>query len=215
MANRSASLKIGLVLGTCLVLFPGLIWFNHWRAVNALQAWKTRMIAQGERFGIDELAPPLAPNDPKAGELMAAANRLRSHAFDPGYFLSPDYIASGQARALWLGTNLAGSYRHGPVTWSQVTEEMKSARDDLETIHAALKNPVATSVMNYHNLGTSSGVVVSKRAAAQWLACETIEQLHSRCARHASRVDSAGATALERPDAGQSNDSRRHCRACL
>src|SRR5881394_1729994 len=91
MANRSASAKIWLGLGACL----GLVWLNHWRGKKSLQAWKARMVAQRERFGIDELAPPLAPNDPKAGELMAAANRLRSHAFDPGYFLSPDYIAPG------------------------------------------------------------------------------------------------------------------------
>src|SRR5882724_1590157 len=132
MANRSASLKIGLALGTCLVLFPGLVWFNHWRSVNALQAWKARMIAQGERFTIDQLAPPLAPNDPKAVELMAAANRLGSHAFDPGYFLSLDFIAPGQARAPWLATNLAGSNRKGPATWAQVAQEMASAREDLE-----------------------------------------------------------------------------------
>jgi hypothetical protein len=48
MANRSASAKIWLGLGT------GLVWLSHRRAVNALQVWKARMITQGERFGIDE-----------------------------------------------------------------------------------------------------------------------------------------------------------------
>src|SRR5439155_24684883 len=85
-------------------------------------------------------------------------------------------IAPGQARAPWLGTNLAGSYRRGPATWAQVAQEMESARDDLDTIHATLKNPVATSVINYRNFATAS--VLAKRGAAQWLACESIEQLH-------------------------------------
>jgi type II secretory pathway pseudopilin PulG len=107
---------------------------------------------------------------------MAAANRLRGHAFDPAYFLSLDFIAPGQARAPWLGTNLAGSYRRGPATWAQAAQEMESARDDLAAIGGALKNPAATSVVNYRNLGVSS--VVAKRAAAQWLAFESIEQLH-------------------------------------
>jgi hypothetical protein len=178
MAKRSTSAKIWLGLGTCLILFAGLVWLSHWRAVNSLQAWKARMIAQGERFGIDELAPPLAPNDPKAVELMAAANRLRGHSFDPGYFLSLDFIAPGQARAPWLGTNLTGSQGRGPATWLQVAQEIESARDDLDAIHAGLKHAAATSVINYRNLGPSGGVIVSKRVAAQWLACEAIEQLH-------------------------------------
>jgi len=178
MAKRSASAKVWLGLGTCLVLFAGLVWLSQWGGKESLQAWRARMVAQGERFGIDELAPPPAPYEPAVGELMAAANRLRSHAFEPGYYLSPDFVFPGQVRALWLGTNLAGSYRHDPATWSQVTEEMESARDDLETIHAALKIPVATSPINYHNLAMATGTWISKRAAAQWLACEAIERLH-------------------------------------
>jgi hypothetical protein len=178
MANRSASAKIGLGLGACLVLLAGLVWLNHWRAKKSLQEWKACMVAQGERFGIDELAPPLAPNDPKARELIAAANRLRGHAFDPAYFLPLDFIAPGQARAPWLRTNLAGSNGRGPATWAQLAQEMESVRDDLDAIHAGLENPVPTSVINYHNLGMASGVVVSERAAAQWLVCEAIERMH-------------------------------------
>ena len=177
MGKRSTSAKIWLGLGTCLVLVAVLAWLSHWRAVNHLQAWKARMVAQGERFGVDELAPPLAPYDPNVGELMAAASRLRSHAFDPGYFLSLDFIAPGQARAPWLGTNLAGSYGRGPATWAQVAQELESARDELEAIHAGLENPVPTRVINYHNLGMASGIVVSERAAAQWLACEAIDRM--------------------------------------
>jgi hypothetical protein len=102
MAKRSTSAKIWLGLGTCLVLFAGLVWLSHWRGVNALQAWKAQMIAQGERFGIDELAPPPAPHDPKAGELMAAANRLRGHAFEPAYFCRSTSLPQGRhARRGW------------------------------------------------------------------------------------------------------------------
>jgi len=143
MAKRSASAKIWIGLGTCLVLFASLVWLSHRRAVNALQAWKARMTSQGERFGIDELAPPPMTNDSNVGELVAAANRLRSHAFNPAYFLSLDFTAPGQARAPWLGTNLAGERGQGPATWAQVAQEMESARDDLDAIHAALKNPAA------------------------------------------------------------------------
>ena len=136
------------------------------------------MTAQGERFGIDELAPPPAPDDPNLSELMAAANRLRSHAFKPGYFLPLDFIAPGQVRAPWLETNLAGGYKQGPATWAQVAQEMESARDDLEAIHAALKNPAAVSAVNYRTFGLFGAVVIAKRETAQWLALESIEQLH-------------------------------------
>src|SRR5262245_14987772 len=178
MGQRSTSATIWLGLGMVLVFFVGLVLLSHRRAVNALQKWKARMIAQGERFGIDALAPTLVPNDPKASELIIAANRLRGHAFDPGYFLSLDFIAPGQARALWLGTNLAGSQGRGSATWAQVAQEMESARDDLDAIHAGLENPAPCSVINYHNLGMARGAIVSKRTAAQWLACEAMEQLH-------------------------------------
>jgi hypothetical protein len=55
---------------------------------------------------------------------------------------------------------------------------MESAREDLDAIHAALDNPVPTSMINYHTFGAASGAMISKRAAAQWLALESIEQLH-------------------------------------
>src|SRR5262245_19788603 len=176
MAKLSASAKIWLGLGLCLVLFAGLVWLSQWRAKKTLQTYKARLAAQRERLGIDELAPPTAPNAPTLGTLMNAANRLRGHALDPGYFLSLDFIAAGQARALWQGTNLAGSYRRGPVTWAQVAQEMESARDDLDAIHAALHTPAPRSVINYRNFTTAN--VVAKRGAAQWLALESIEQLH-------------------------------------
>ncbi len=176
MAKLSASAKIWLGVGVGLVLFAGLVWLNHWRAKKTLQTYKARLVAQGERLGIDELAPPAASHAPTFGVLMNAANRLRGHALDPAYFLSPDFIAAGQARAPWQGTNLAGSYRQGPVTWAQVTEEMESARDDLDAIHAALHTPAPRSIINYHNVTTAN--VVAKRGAAQWLALESIERLH-------------------------------------
>jgi len=176
MANRSASAKVWLGLGMCLVLFAGLIWWSHWRGRKTLQAWKARMTAQGERFGIDELAPPPKTNDSNVGELIAAANRLRCHAFNPAYFSSLDFIAPGQARAPWLGTNLAGERGQGPATWAQVAQEMESARDDLDAIHAALKNPAASSVINYRNFGAAN--VLAMRGVAQWLVCEAIEQMH-------------------------------------
>jgi hypothetical protein len=84
MAKRSVAAKIWLGLGACLVLFAGLLWLSHRRAAKSLQAWKASMAAEGERFGIDELAPPPALYDANAGELIAAVNRLRGHAFDPG-----------------------------------------------------------------------------------------------------------------------------------
>jgi len=153
-----------------------MVWLSHWRGSASLKSYIARMMAQGERFGIDELAPPPAPNDTNFGALMAAANRLRGHAFDPAHFLSLDFIGPGQARAFWLGTNLAGSGRTGSATWAQVAKEMESARNDLDAIHAALRNPAATNVINCRNLGKAN--VLAKRVIPQWLACEAILQLH-------------------------------------
>jgi len=78
MANRSASAKFWLSLGTCLVVFAGLVWLSHSRAKKSLQEWKARMTAQGERFDIDELAPPPAPYDTNVGELMWNCSTVRA-----------------------------------------------------------------------------------------------------------------------------------------
>jgi hypothetical protein len=178
MAKRSTAAKIWLSIAMGVVVFAGLIWLSHWRAKKTLRTYKARLVAQGARFGIDEIAPPPAPYDEDFSVLMTEASRLRAHAFDPAYSLALRFVAPGQVEVPWLGTNLAGSYGRDSVTWAQVTRVMESARDDLKAIHAALKNPAASSALNYRNAGPSGASVIGIRAAGQWLAFEAIERLH-------------------------------------
>ena len=76
MSRPRAFRKILAILGAGLVVLGALLWISHSRGKVSLQQWRTRMAAQGERFGIDELAPPPAPHDTNLDGLIAAADRL-------------------------------------------------------------------------------------------------------------------------------------------
>src|SRR5436189_5627470 len=107
------------------------------------------MTAQGEKFGIDELAPPPAPHDTNLDELIAAADRLRSRSFNPANFTLLNFRAPGEARPQWMETNLVGGYGRATSTWAQFTSELESAREDLDAIRAAVQRPEDSSVNNY------------------------------------------------------------------
>ena len=169
--------KIQLILGAGLVVLGALLWLSHSRGKVSLQQWKARMTAQGEKFGIDELAPPPAPPDTNLAALIAAADRLRSRSFNPAYFTWLNFSAPGEARPTWMETNLVGGSPRATSTWAQVTSELEAAREDLDAIRAAVQRPADSSATNYR--APMAQVFVQKRAAAQWLAGDAFGQVHA------------------------------------
>lgn len=176
MANRSGAGRFWIGLGLCLAICASFLWLHHSRTKGSLLNWKTRMAARGEKFSIDELAPLPVPDDPDADQLRAASDRLRRNTFEPGYFCSLNLSAPGSARGPWTETDLVGNHGH-IVSWAELGQEMDAARNDLNELRVALKNPASQSNLNYHNPGPYN--FVANRCAAQWLACETIERLHA------------------------------------
>ena len=86
-------------------MFPGLVavfvWINHLAGNRSLQAWKAQMAARGERFSIDEIAPPtLSSVDTNLFRFNAAANQLRSLSIEPGNFKPLETEGPGEATAL-------------------------------------------------------------------------------------------------------------------
>jgi len=152
------------------------LWLSHSRGKLSLKQWKTRMTAQGEKFGIDELAPPPAPHDTNLDELIAASDRLRSRSFNPANFRLLNFSGPGEALPQWMETNLVGSYGRATSTWAQFTSELESAREDLDSIRAAVQRPADSSVNNYR--APVARLVLQKRVAAQWLGGEALGHLH-------------------------------------
>jgi len=176
MSRPGAFRKILLILGAGLVVLGSLLWLSHTRGKESLKQWKTRMTVQGEKFAIDELAPPPAPHDTNLDELIAAVGRLRGRSFNPGHFVELNFTAPGEARPQWMETNLVGGRPRTTSSWEQVTSELESAREDLDAIRAAVQRPADSSINNYRAAGP--GNFVQKRAAAQWLAGDVLGQLH-------------------------------------
>ncbi|HXT40837.1 MAG TPA: DUF4974 domain-containing protein [Candidatus Angelobacter sp.] len=190
MANRSASGWILTGVGACVVLFASTIWFGRSQSRRSLEAWKARMIARGEKFGIDELAPPPSTtSDTNLDRIISAFSALERSSFNPGVYSALDFAAAGEARAPWSQTNLTATYGQKTTSWTQLTEEMDSVRENLDEIRSALEHPADTSIFNYHNFSPPN--FVAQRVVAQWLKCETIERLHAG--------DLAGAQAALRP----------------
>ena len=177
MSRPGAFRKIAWIVAACLAALGALLWLSRFRGRESLQQWKARMTARGERFGIDELAPPLARRDTNLDELIAAGDQLRGRSFNPADYLEFNFSAPGEARPKWLGTNLVGGYPRTTSTWAQVTAELESARPDLDAVRASLQRPADSSINNYH--GPIARNFLQKRVAAQWLVCEALGRLHA------------------------------------
>ena len=164
-----------------ILVFPGLVavfvWINHLAGNRSLQAWKAQMAARGERFSIDEIAPPtLSSVDTNLFRFNAAANQLRSLSIEPGNFKPLEIAGPGEATALWM-KEVPDRVPDGTNTWAMVALQLAAARESLEEIHEVLQTPATARGVNYRCLATSGNNTV-KRSTARWLALATMFELH-------------------------------------
>ena len=103
-----------------LGLVAVVVWINHLAGNRSLQAWKAQMAARGERFSIDEIAPPtLSIVDTNLFRFNTAANQLRSLSIEPGNFKPLEIAGPGEATALWM-KEVPDRVPDGTNTWAMV-----------------------------------------------------------------------------------------------
>ena len=177
MSRPSISRKIFAGTLVFLGLVAVFVWINHLAGNRSLQAWKAQMAARGEKFSIDEIAPPtLSSVDTNLFRFNAAADQLRSRSIEPGNFKPLEIAGPGEATALWM-KEVPDRAPDRTNTWAMVAQQLAAAQKSLDEIHEVLQTPAAASGMNYRSLGPS-GNYTAKRSTARWLALATMFELH-------------------------------------
>jgi hypothetical protein len=145
-------LALGCLL-VALVLFPVI---EHYRGKWALERWKADMVAKGEKFKIEELIRPPAPEDNAFPDVLFASGRLRAnpqlaHLIPPSLrFAAPGKMIYTPGQTRWRGWYSTGSGTGDTnVTWEIFADEMAALTDPLNEAIAALKKPGFDANLNY------------------------------------------------------------------
>ena len=149
------------------------------RGTLGLRHWEREMRARGEKFSMEELAPPL-PNDP-AIKLVSAeeARGLLTVATMPQSFpgtLTP--AASGKARSLvsldhWLDNDGKTN------SWAELAPVLDSTLREIPALRATLTNQAFFIRLNYQEgFNLLLPQLAGYKTAAQAMNCATIRALH-------------------------------------
>jgi len=187
MAKPGFPRKVFIGLTAFLCLMAALIWVSGWHGRRSLQIWKARMVAQGEKFGIDELAPPLpTTNDTNFDRILSARSALEQRSFNPGNYSARSFVAPGEAFPLWMGEELT-NYMNQATGWPEAAQEFNVASEELRQIREALRNPAPASAIDYRNL-VSAKNYAAERFVAQWLAGAVTYELHENNLTEAQEI---------------------------
>jgi hypothetical protein len=172
LAMLLAALGLGAVLG------------HRSSACRELQRYKAELRARGEKLTYAELAQGRATNC--SGSYLSvsnAATRLAETTFSPGTIQHQKYVSPGLACAGWTearpGLWHDSSAPAPALTWEGVNTQLETARDPLEQIRAALKDPDpdAGPYTNLNLLPYATRLnFVTMRKVAQWLACAALNE---------------------------------------
>jgi len=127
---------------------------EHCRGKWAVERWKTRMAARGEKFEIERLVPP-SPDDRDNGlpPLLLAVDQLSSSGLDAVIPPSTRFVAPGKVllnveQSQWRSVSSSKKAENN-VTWSILGEELNKIRGPLNDVRAALKKPRLDAHLNY------------------------------------------------------------------
>src|SRR5713226_3727528 len=147
--------KILIALGcllVALVLFPVI---EHYRGKWALERWKASMAAKGEKFKIEELIPPPAPEDNAFPDVLFASGRLRANPqlsglVPPGLrFVAPGKAIYIPGQTHWKGWDSAGTGTGDTnVNWEVFADEIAKFTEPLYDAKAALKKTTLDANLN-------------------------------------------------------------------
>lgn len=148
---------------------------KHYQLKAAVEAYRQRLRAQGEKLTIAEL-PPLPPtNGPNgAPALYSAASQLGSLR-DPVPAMSA--VAPGRARVAW--TQAVLPTEDTTNLWPRLAAEVETNQAVLAAVRAALASPVLRFDLDY-SLGPALPLphLARLKDAAQWLTAATLLDLH-------------------------------------
>src|SRR5881394_5915 len=111
------------------------------RSKRALRAFKTELIAKGEKLTVEEMTPPSHPEALRAAnDLMQAAWQLRAGLVVPNNLpKAMGVVLPGKASVGWKQFGIRDAKKTN--TWDELAEDLKLNAAALEQIREALRSP--------------------------------------------------------------------------
>ncbi len=173
--KRCAKCRIVIWLITALVLATAYCLWQHIRARDALNRWKSQMVSQGDSFDLAELAPP--PHFPPTE--LTALEQTTKNLTNVLYLEPMDYFAPGQSHIVWAADVIHPDYQHPDKTakWEELNEQLVQASDVLKQIRETVNHPLPTSGRDYGDVWAKVNFI-AHRTAAQKLSAALLNDLH-------------------------------------
>jgi hypothetical protein len=169
-------IRISLLAFVILVLV-GLPVTAHYRAKSRLSTFKAHLKASGEKLSVEELRPPLSPQELRTGaELMAIAARLGSPSSNAP---TMRFVVPGRALAACLQEVLP--MESSTNIWPGLATMTEQNEDALAELRAVLVGPGFGFDLDYRRAGNLPLTHLARmKGLAQWLAVATTLELHAR-----------------------------------
>lgn len=175
--------KIGLGLAVVLAVASLAAYISHVRTKGAIEEYKAKLGADGEKLAIAELIPPSAPADKNGAEFLREA--MDSHPVNDSFFSSNSpsmmrMVAPGKAMVGWRQPCIFDpSYNCGTNTWAEADAVLASHAHELDLLHKLIERPALDFQVDY-NAGPMVRLphLIQLKRAAQFLSYAAVTDLH-------------------------------------
>ena len=147
---------------------------------RALRAYKSDLVAKGEKLTVEEMTPTAPPDARRAAnDLMQAAWRLRAGLVVPNNLpKAMGTVLPGKASIGWKQSAIYDVRKTN--TWDELAEDLKMNAAALEQIREALRSPQFDMNLNYKmGFNIPLGGLARHKTVAQWLSAATMNDLHN------------------------------------
>ena len=163
--------------------------FENLRGKRAVQAYKTALIAKGEKLKIEELVTPFSDeSNQTANRLVQAAWQLSQRGLATS-LIQPSamrFVAPGKAIAGWTQPMISNNGRP-PNRWEDLAAQLDDQREALAQIRDDLKSLRLDWRLNYHQgFDLLLPHLARTKQIAYWLSAATLNDLHTRDLNSAS-----------------------------
>lgn len=176
-----------LAIAALLAALIGLTMAHRSSARKALARYKAQLRSKGEKLTFEELRSSFSSNQPDTLSVLTGATRkFAGIALQPGTWDWMHYVRPGSVRVAWDGLGPLRYYdvkrTEASADWMTVASGFDEAEEAMAALREAMEHPAANEGP-YLRRGIFNRPVTSfvdVRTAGQWLAGQTLNDLHLR-----------------------------------
>jgi hypothetical protein len=176
--SQGVKLRWKILIGLAAVIGVAALWLTitHYQAKSRVEAYRQKLISQGEKLTISELIPkPAKQDDNGASELLAAGIQLGIASSN--YLPLATAMASGHSRVSWQQAVLPTE--DAADVWPGLDAELNSKQESLSAARKALESPTLSFPIAYEQgLAVLLPHLATVKKAELCLAFDSVANLH-------------------------------------